>query len=334
MGENPLQEAVAWLIENPTETISGVARLFNVPRSKLKNAVARAAKPPVRHGGHNKVLSDTQITALKRWILLQYEKGLGATRHMTYAAVCYLRKPLQPPSQSWLTKFIKTDLQDFHIIKTKPISRQRSTAQDKSLVTEWFHDYSQFLLENHILPDNIWNMDETGFQVGIPGGEEVIVPITAFELYTPSPENKASITVIEAVSATGKATPPVLIIPGKMHMESWYHESLTGAETILLSESGYTNDQLAMEWLQHFIRHTGSSRDSDLKVLLLDSHTSHTTSQFTILANENNILIYAFPSHLTHILQPLDVGIFQPYKHWHREAVHLAIRSLDLDYNI
>lgn len=177
-------------------------------------------------------------------------------------------------------------------------------------------------------------MDETGFQVGIPGGEEVIVPITAFELYTPSPENKASITVIEAVSATGKVTPPVLIIPGKVHMESWYHESLTGAETILLSESGYTNDELAMEWLQHFIRHTGSSRDLDPKILLLDSHTSHTTSQFTILASENNILIYAFPSHLTHILQPLDVGIFQPYKHWHREAVHLAIRSLDLDYNI
>ena len=145
-------------------------------------------------------------------------------------------------------------------------------------------------------------MDETGFQVGIPGGEEVIVPITAFELYTLSPENKTLITIIEAVSASGKVTPPVLIIPGKVHMESWYHESLSGTERILLSESGYTNDQLAMEWLQHFIHHTGSSRDSDPKVLLLDSHTSYCTLEFTILASENNILIYAFPSHLTHIL--------------------------------
>jgi uncharacterized protein YpmS len=138
----------------------------------------------------------------------------------------------------------------------------------------------------------------------------VIVPITTFELYTLSLENKASIIVIEAVLATRKVTPPVLIIPGKVHMESWYHESLTSTETILLSESGYTNDQLAMEWLQHFIRHTGSSRDLDYKVLLLDSHVSHITSQFTILASENNIYIYAFPSHLTHVLQPLDVGIF------------------------
>jgi hypothetical protein len=36
-------------------------------------------------------------------------------------------------------------------------------------------------------------MDETGFQVGIPAGEEVIVPITAFKLYTPSLENRVSI---------------------------------------------------------------------------------------------------------------------------------------------
>jgi hypothetical protein len=113
------------------------------------------------------------------------------------------------------------------------------------------------------MPDNIWNMDEAGFQVGIPGGEEVIVPITASELYTPSPENKASITVIEAMSTSGKVTPPVLIIPGKVHMETWYHESLSGTERILLSESGYTNDQLAIEWLQHFILHTESSRDSN-----------------------------------------------------------------------
>ena len=63
-------------------------------------------------------------------------------------------------------------------------------------------------------------MDETGFQVGIPGGEEVIVPHTVTELYTASPENRTSITIIEAVSARGKVTPPVLIMPTKSHMDS------------------------------------------------------------------------------------------------------------------
>jgi hypothetical protein len=177
-------------------------------------------------------------------------------------------------------------------------------------------------------------MDETSFQIGIPGGEEVIVPRTVTELYTASPENRTSITIIEAVSACGKVTPPVLIIPAKTHMDSWYNEGLYGTELILLSESGYTNDQLALKWLQHFILHTESSKNSKPKVLLMDSHTSHRTPEFTILASDNNIHLYAFPSHLTHILQPLDVGIFHPYKHYHKEAVHTAIQNLDLEYNL
>ena len=57
-------------------------------------------------------------------------------------------------------------------------------------------------------------MDETGFRIGIPGGERVIVPRTAKELYTPSPENRLSITIIEAVSTAGGTIPPILIIPG------------------------------------------------------------------------------------------------------------------------
>lgn len=51
-------------------------------------------------------------------------------------------------------------------------------------------------------------------------------------------------------------------------------------------------------------------------------------------AEENSILLYRFPSHLTHILQPLDVGAYRSWKYWHKQAVLNALRSLDLEYNI
>ena len=105
-------------------------------------------------------------------------------------------------------------------------------------------------------------------------------------------------------------------------MDSWYHPNLQGTERVLLSDSGFTNDKLGMRWLEHFIEHTESTPYSEAKVLLVDSHVSHTNPDFVIEAAKDNIHIYTFPSHLTHILQPLDVGIFQPYKHWHKEAVH------------
>ena len=55
---------------------------------------------------------------------------------MTLAAVCYLRKLKPAPSYSWLTKFIRTELHDFHIIKTKPIALQRVKAQDEGVITD------------------------------------------------------------------------------------------------------------------------------------------------------------------------------------------------------
>ena len=71
-----------------------------------------------------------------------------------------------------------------------------------------------------------------------------------------------------------------------------------------------------------------------MKVLLMDSHTSHTTPEFILRATRMNIHPYPFPSHFTHIMQPLDVGVFHPYKHWHKKAVQHAMRSLDIDYNV
>jgi hypothetical protein len=165
---------------------------------------------------------------------------------MTFAAICHLRKPLPPPSQSWLSKLIKTELQEFHFIITKPIAQQRTQAQDEPTIQNWFKNYLEFILQNSIKPESIWNIDETGFRIGIPGGERVSVPRTAKELYTPSPENRLSITILEAVSAVGAVIPPVLIIPGKIHMDSWYHSNLQGTELFLLLDIGFSNSQLAL----------------------------------------------------------------------------------------
>jgi hypothetical protein len=135
--EDPiLSEAREWLSANPKESVAVASRIFKVRKSTLQSSIDRLHRQRVGKGGQNRVLTKPQIEALKKWILKQYQDGLGATRQMTFAAVCYLRKPKPPPSYSWLTKFIKNELHDFHIIKTKPIALQRVKAQDESLVED------------------------------------------------------------------------------------------------------------------------------------------------------------------------------------------------------
>ena len=333
-----LLDACEWLAANPSESVAVASRIFKIPRSTIRSKISRTRTTrttrTTQNGGQNRVLSTAQTEALKAWILEQYHLGLGANRHMVYGAVCHLRSPLPPPSQSWLTKYIRNELIEFHFVTTKPIAQQRTKAQQEPTVIKWFQEYTALVLQRGIKPESIWNMDETGFRIGIPGGERVMVPRAVKQLYTPSPENRISITIIEAVSAVGQKIAPVLVVPGKIHMEAWYPQNLDGNELILLSETGYSNSQLAIRWLQHFVELTAPHDPGNPKVLLLDSHVSHTSPDFIIMATKYHIIVWAFPSHLTHVLQPLDVGIFQPYKHWHRQSVLRAIREVDITYNL
>jgi DDE superfamily endonuclease len=38
------------------------------------------------------------------------------------------------------------------------------------------------------------------------------------------------------------------------------------------------------------------------------------------------------PSHSTHLLQPLDIGVFQPFKHWHQVALYKAVQYSALKF--
>jgi hypothetical protein len=102
----------------------------------------------------------------------------------------------------------------------------------------------------------------------------------------------------------------------------------------MVSPTGYINSDLAIDWLHHFIRHAGITPGSPEHILLMDSHQSHVSNDFKIICLEYNITPWAFPSHMTHIMQPLDVSCFQPYKHWHDKANKKALRAGELSYGI
>jgi len=181
----------------------------------------------------------------------------------------------------------------------------------------------------------VLNIDESGARVGCPSGEYVIVPTEVKELYTASPENRKSVTIIETIIADGREPPPPFIIaPGQQIMENWIADELTGEEKISCSLTGYTNNSLVMDYLDHLIEYTHAGPEKPWKLLLLDSHESHIYLPFQLKAAENHIKLFWFPSHLTHILQPLDVGIFRPWKHYHSMAIQSALRSLDFEYTV
>jgi hypothetical protein len=90
------------------------------------------------------------------------------------------------------------------------------------------------------------------------------------------------VTLIEGISAEGKCVPPTIIIEGSWFIEDWLNENQDGSELLLLSDSGYTNEDLGMLWLDYFITYSGARPKAPMKLLLFDGYSSHTTEDFRL----------------------------------------------------
>lgn len=113
----------------------------------------------------------------------------------------------------------------------------------------------------------------------------------------------------------------MLIMPGKQILRGWIAESLEDETLLTTSESGFSNDELGLAYIKHFDRQTKEQTKGEWRLLLLDEHGSHRTQEVINYAESQKIILFSFPPHATHFMQPLDVVCFQPLKHYHRQAV-------------
>jgi hypothetical protein len=131
--------------------------------------------------------------------------------------------------------------------------------------------------EKGIPPECIWNMDETGFRIGI-GKDHLIVTKRSRAQYFSLPENRESATAIEAISAAGHHIPAFLILSGITHMAQWYQVPELEAETVIIvASTGYSNDSISLEWVKYFNRHSAKSSIGSKRLLILDGHGSYHT---------------------------------------------------------
>ena len=69
------------------------------------------------------------------------------------------------------------------------------------------------------------------------------------------------------------------------------------------------------------------------RLLLFDSYSSHLTREVLKYMEDNNIIPFCLLPHSSHLCQPLDMGVFQPFKHWHTETINTAMRQASGDYS-
>lgn len=94
-----------------------------------------------------------------------------------------------------------------------------------------------------------------------------------------------------------------------------------------LTDNGYTSDDIAYDYLEHFHLQTRKYLKGTKRVLLFDGHGSHLTYEFVRRAHKWDIIIFCLIAHSTHACQPLDVVAFRQAKHHHSRQIEDAIRG-------
>ena len=94
-----------------------------------------------------------------------------------------------------------------------------------------------------------------------------------------------------------------------------------------------THDVRSYQWLQHFDKHTRELASGRYRALVMGGHGSHVSDHFKHYCWRNKIVPFLLLPHSTHLLQPLDVGVFSAMKAHHQNALYESIRFGDFTFD-
>jgi hypothetical protein len=118
-----------------------------------------------------------------------------------------------------------------------------------------------------------------------------------------------------------------MVVKGKYHLLPWYQNGQFPKDwRIHTSENGWTTNEIGLDWIKHFNQHTKASTKGVYRLLVLDGHESHHSSNFEDYCQENNIITLCMPPHSSHFLQPLDFGCFGPLKTSYGKQIEKMMR--------
>jgi hypothetical protein len=214
----------------------------------------------------------------------------------------------------WASSFVKrTPALEVKLGRTYEC--QRKLCEDPERIRAWFELVKNTINKHGILPGDTYNFDETGFQMGQISASKVVTAVD--RVGRPKqikPTNTEWVTLIQGACTDGSLIPPFIIMKGKEFNQAWFYQGLPSTWTFSVSTNGWTTNQIGLQWIQHFKKHTRAKTTGSKRLLILDNHDSHTTLEFRTFCEDKNIVLLWMPPRSSHLLQPLDVGCFGPLK--------------------
>lgn len=214
--------------------------------------------------------------------------------------------------RDWVEGFLKRN-STLRLRQSAPTSIARAIGFNKIQVDRFYKNLAEINKKYNFRPNRIYNMDETGMST-VPKKTPKVVSVRGKKVVGKlvSAERGVTVTAICCMSATGHYIPPAFIYPRKKPKGELLEEGPVGA-ICMVSDSGYINTNLFLNWLYHFKDYAHPTKEDPI-LLVIDNHSSHINLEATNYARDHGIVILTLPPHSSHKIQPLDRSLFSPLK--------------------
>lgn len=220
---------------------------------------------------------------------------------------------------AWLNRVLKRH-PGISLRSTQPIARHRNEASFSS-IGGFFYRLVQHVIERSIGPGRIFNADETGFEQN-SNSRNVLAIRGSTNIWKHKTELSFHLTIMACGSASGFVVPPLFIIPGKRLSKDVLDERIVPGSCVTVGPKGFMSAKLFARWIEHFASSVPDHIERPL-VLVYDGCASHFSEHIINVALENGIIL----ANSTHLIQPMDVAVFKPFK----SALQNAVQEFVID---
>jgi hypothetical protein len=331
------------LVKDKGFAVKKAARIYGVPQQTLRDRVLGRIDPI--NFGNETLFSKEEERKLVEHLQARADLGYGLTNVFTQRLAGEMAFELgkkaknTPMSNKWLYAFLKRWKNDIASLKPRQLETSRAKSSTPEIIKTYFSNLRAVIEQNALItkPQHIYNLDETGIQPEHKPSNVIADPNHKPQAIT-SPKSTTT-TVIGCANALGNSIPPFFVFKGKRWNPDLMKGACTGADGTM-SETGWSNGEIFRHYLEHhFLPYARPSPASNQPILLIyDGHSSHKSPETIKWAREHGIILFVLPAHSSHLLQPLDVAIFGPFKkHYYSECAQFLSRHMGQNitkYNI
>jgi Tc5 transposase DNA-binding domain len=256
--EKRVIEACEYLQTRESPNIAKTARVYNIPVGRLRRRFKGKAGSRIAVGGHNKALDDAAEKALCLYIDITEELGFAIReKTLVVAANAILRNHHsgrglpRVVSKMWASRWLSR-YPEYRKKARKPLATVRKNTHDPTAIQRWFDKLLAVKIEFGIVDKDIYKIDETGFRIGVGRQHKVITRVKNRRQYLFDPDNRDYMTAIECISVGGISILLMFILKAANLQERWIIDSLYDQTALACSATGYSNDEINLEWLRHF----------------------------------------------------------------------------------